>query len=114
MKVLLNPSIKSVSGKSGGMLFKTYTKRDGSTETRMYLLPKKGIGKYGYTRKAKVTEKEQASRSRFALIAERIKNLSDEERMNYHEQWRAAKYMFNGKKYATLRGYIMARLYAEL
>ena len=113
MKVLLNSNIQSVSGKCGGMMFKTYKRRDGSTETRMYLLPKKKNGKYGYTRKAAVSETEQEVRSRFATIAGKIKNLSPEERMSYHEQWVAAKYKFNGKKYATLRGYIMARLYAE-
>ena len=94
-------------------MFRTFKKRDGSTETRMYLLPRKGNGKYGYTRKSKASENEQAARSRFTAVSEKIKNLSEEERMNYHKQWVAAKYKFNGKKYATLRGYIMARMYAE-
>ena len=113
MKAILNSNIKSISGKCGGLLFKTYKRRDGSTETRVYTLPKKRNGEYGYTRKAATTQKERASRARFAAITDTIKNLSEEERMNYHNRWVAAKYMFNGKKYATLRGYIMARLYAE-
>ena len=114
MKVTLDPSIKAISGKSGGMLFKTFKKRDGSSETRMYLMPMKRDGEYGYTRRTKVSKKEQASRTRFATISEAIKNLSEEKRMSYRKQWVAGKYKFNGKKYATLRGYIMARLYAEL
>lgn len=113
MKAILNSNIKSISGKCGGLLFKTYKRRDGSTETRVYTLPKKRNGEYGYTRKAATTEKERASRARFAAIADAIKNLSEEQLKFYQKQWRKNKFMFNGKKYATLRGYIMARLYAE-
>ena len=113
MKITLNSGIKSISGKSGGMMFRTFKKRDGSTETRMYLLPRKRNGEYGYTRKSRVSEKEQAARSQFALISEKIKNLSEEKWMIYRDEYVADKYKFNGKKYATLRGYIVARLYAE-
>ena len=117
MKCTLNPNIKSISGKCGNMLFKTFKKRDGSTETRAYFLPKKDRGPfgytYGYTRRGNPSAKEIEVRKRFSQVNESIKNLSDEQRSRYEEEWRISKYMFNGKKYVTLRGYIMARIYAE-
>ena len=39
MKCKLNPNFQNISGKSGNMMFKTFTKRDGSKETRAYILP---------------------------------------------------------------------------
>ena len=111
MKCTLNPNIQSISGKVGGMLFRTYKRRDGSTETRAYMLPHKRKGGYGYERKARVTENEMAARAKFTQISTMLSLMTDEQRMQYARQWKEAKYMFNGKKYNTLRGYIMARLY---
>ena len=51
--------------------------------------------------------------SRFTMASGIFKNMPHEEKMRYHKEWKAAKYKFNGKEYATLRGYIIARLYAE-
>ena len=51
MKCTLNSNIKSISGKVGSLLFKTYTKPDGTKETRAYGLPRKENGKFGYERK---------------------------------------------------------------
>ena len=119
MKVDLMPGIKSISGKNGNMVFRTYKRPDGETETRAYMLPRKGWDErrkkniYGYTRTTKLSEKELAARGRFAQISLLIKNLTEEQRTAYAKEWRSAKRKFNGKEYNTLRGYIMARLYAE-
>jgi len=76
MKVELMPGIKSISGKNGNMLFRTYSK-NGKKETRAYFLPriqdKSGhvIG-YGHQRKTKPTDKELRQRKRFAFITRAI------------------------------------------
>ena len=76
MKVELMPGIKSISGKNGNMLFRTYTK-NGKKETRAYFLPriqdKSGhvIG-YGHQRKTRLTDNELRQRRKFAFIARAI------------------------------------------
>ena len=96
-------------------MFKTFHRADGTTETRAYLLPKnRETGKYGYARKAAVTEGELQSRGRFKRVTEIVASLSDETKQRYNREWKKAKYKFNGKKYCTLRGYIIARLYDDL
>ena len=114
MKCILNPALGNISGKCGGLLYKTYTRPDGKKETRVYMLPPKENGKFGYKRKAAYSENEIATRARFAQIAAKIKALSEEQKMQYQKEWVAADFKFNGKKYCILRGYIMARLYDEL
>ena len=115
MKCILNPNIGSISGKSGNMLFKTFHRADGKTETRAYLLPRnRETGRYGYKRKAAVTQGEMESRGRFKRVSEIVASLSDENKQQYSQEWKKAKYKFNGKKYCTLRGYIIARLYADM
>lgn len=115
MKCTLNPNIGAISGRSGNVLFKTFHRADGKTETRAYLLPRdRETGKYGYARKAAVTKGEMESRGRFKRVSEIYASLSDETRQRYCREWEKARYMFNGKKYCTLRGYIIARLYADM
>ena len=119
MKCTLNPAVAQMSGKCGSLLFKTYTKPDGKKETRAYILPKKGTSPdgrkayFGYTRTAKLSDNEKLARSRFAKASEVFKNMTQDEKMRYNKEWKTAKYKFNGKKYNTLRGYIIARLFAE-
>ena len=119
MKCSLEAGIESMSGKCGSLLFKTFTKADGTKQTRAYIMPKKGYNKrtgeyiYGYSRKSKTTKKETVARERFAKASRIFKNMPPDEKMKYHKEWKAAKYKFNGKEYATLRGYIIARLFAE-
>ena len=113
MKCKLNPNIESLSGKNGNVLFRTYRKPNGKTETRAYLLPRRRDGKFGYERKAALTQGEIAARDKFKQISARVKDIPMDEKLAYHAQWKKANYKFNGKKYATLRGYIIARLYAE-
>ena len=118
MKVTLSQGIESMSGKSNGVLFKTYNRPNGKKETRAYILPVKDVsptGKksYGYKRQSALSDKEKAARVRFKQLSGIVAQMSFEEKRRYSNEWRAAKYKFNGKKYVTLRGYIMARLYAE-
>ena len=115
MKCNLNSNIKSISGKCGNVLYKTFHRADGKTETRAYFLPfNRETGKYGYKRKAAVTQGEIESRGRFKRVSEIFASLSDEAKQQYSREWEKARYRFNGKKYCTLRGYIIARLYADL
>ena len=115
MKCTLNPSFKNVSGRCGDMLFKTFKRPDGSKQTRVYVLPRNyKTGKVGYERKAPLSENEIGARNKFTIVSRQVKNLTDEQRKQYAKEWKAAKYKYNGKKYNTLRGYIMARLYADM
>ena len=95
-------------------MYKTYTKPDGSKETRVYLLQKKANGNFGYERKAAVTAGELAARQKFQTATMALQALTEEQRLAYAREWKAARYKFNGKQYATLRGYIMARIYADM
>lgn len=112
MKCILNPEIGNISGKSGGLLYRTYKRPNGKTETRAYLLPRKQNGSYGYERKTPLSDNEIAVRNRFAKAAEYFKNLSNEQKQRYCKEFSRNKYTFNGKKYSTVRGYIIARFYA--
>ena len=113
MKCILNPNIANASGKTGNLLFKTYRRPDGKSETRVYFLPKRGNGKYGYERKAPLSANERAARDIFKRITTKVADMSDDEKLTYAQEWRKANYKFNGKKYATLRGFIIAKLYDE-
>lgn len=112
MKCELVPGIKSMSGKSGGVLFKTFRKPDGSKQTRAYILPRKKNGGYGYTRKTAVSEDEKQRRANFALasaFASRVlADKSSPEFREWYDRFKEAKGKFNDKKYNTLRGFIMA------
>ncbi len=119
MKVTLAAGIESASGKCGNMVFRTRTRPDGKSETYAYFLPKKGwdVRKkkviYGYTRKSKPSPKEIVARERFAKASDAYKAMTDEQLKLYQMEWKAARFKLNGKKYNTLRGYIIARLYAD-
>ena len=115
MKVDLMPGIASMSGKMKAkspngkdIIFKTYRRPDGKTETRAYFAPKGG-----YKRTTPLSDNEIAARNRFARFSDIFKHMPEETKLQYAREMKAARYKFNGKKYSTLRGYIMARLYAE-
>ena len=63
------------------------------------------------TRTAPVTDKELKARGKFAEAAQFYRNLTEEQKEAYSKQWRKNKYRLNGKKYGTLRGYIVALFY---
>ena len=114
MKCTLNPSIKSASGKLGNLLFKTFTKPDGTKETRAYGMPRRKDGSFGYERKTKPTKGELAARQMFQTVTMKLQALTEEQRMQYAREWKAARYKLHGKEYKTLRGYIMARIYDDM
>ena len=106
-KVDLMAGVESISGKVGNVVFRTFQRRDGKSETRVYSSKRR-------ERTTKLSKNELASRAKFRQVAERLNSLSNEEREQYAKEWTQNNYFFNGKKYATLRGYIMTRLYAEM
>ena len=112
MKCELNPNIESISGRVGNVLYKTYKRPDGKTETRAYLLPRKDDGSFGYERKTPLSSNELAARGRFAQASAYLNNLSDEQKHRYSKEFSRNNYTFNGKRYSTVRGYIIARFYA--
>ena len=113
MKCTLMPGIKSISGAMNvangrQMVFKTYKKRaaDGTIkeETRLYMMDRK-------ERTKPLSKGEQNARLRFKQATDYYNALEEWQRAEYHHQWIAEKYCYNGKKYGTLRGYIIARYY---
>ena len=117
MKVTLPPGIESISGsmksKNGvRIVYKTYTKPSikrpgGKPETRAYFVPESS-----YQRRTPISQKEIANRSKFRDASMYWLNLSDKLKKSYYDDWKRSKYMFNGKKYKTLRGYVIARYFA--
>lgn len=114
MKCTLMPGIESISGSVKGkngsrLIFKTYKRpsvnRKEKTETRVYLSKKQ-------QRTKPLSENEIACRVRFAAAGAYAANLTDEQRNRYRDEWTRSDYLFNSKRYATLKGYIMARFYA--
>jgi len=68
-KCNLPKGILSISGKLGGMIFKTYTRPDGTTETRAYPNPYR---QHGYQRTTPVTAKEKHQRAIFAQVSREV------------------------------------------
>ena len=65
-----------------------------------------------YERRSAPSANEVAARARFAQVNRQLNALTEEQKKEYAREWKAAGYKFNGKKYNTLRGYIVGRLYA--
>lgn len=113
-KVTLRSDLRSISGRIGNIMFKTYTKSDGSKETRAYSVPCKTDGSFGYERTTPLSPKEIETRKTFQIVNAALKAMTPEQKDEYYRMWKNAGYKFNGKKYATLRGYIMARLHKQI
>ena len=60
-KAILPGTIMSISGKMGNLIYKTFKKPDGTTETRVYQHPGR--------RSTPVTDEERKSRALFGQIA---------------------------------------------
>ena len=112
MKCKLNPNFQAISGKSGKLMFKTFTKRDGSTETRVYTLPRRKDGSYGYERRTPVSKAERDNRSTFAIAQSLKAKLTDEEKDTLAREFQLCKGVFRGKKYHSLQGFITAWVFA--
>ena len=113
-KVTLRSDIQSMSGKFGNIMFKTYTKPNGTKETRAYSVPRKPDGSFGYQRRTPLSPKEIETRKTFQLVNAALKAMTPETKDEYYRLWKDTGHRFNGKKYATLRGYIMARLHKQI
>ena len=117
MKLTLPPGIESISGsmksKNGvRIVYKTYTKPSikrpgGKPETRAYFVPESS-----YQRRTPISEKEKCIRTQFKAAVAYWMSLTPEQKQHYYNEWKRSKYMFNGKQYKTLRGFIMARFFA--
>ena len=92
VKVKLAAGIESASGKTGNVQFRTFTKSDGSTETRMYLIPRSKNGMFQYQRSTPVTERELQVRSIFSRRQARVIQLMAENpKLSKKEAWAIAK-----------------------
>ena len=40
--------------------------------------------------------------------------MPEAERVRYYDEWIKARFMFNGKRYSTFRGYVLVRLIADI
>ena len=102
--------MKGVSGTLSTITFGDGTKRkiiatcSKSGKQRVYIRDYK-------PRTSKVSEKEKKARSKFTEAALFYRNLTEEQKEAYSKKWRKNRYRLNGKKYATLRGYIIASFY---
>ena len=111
MKCKLNPNLQSLSGKAGNLLFKTYTKPDGTKVTRCYTMPRKKDGSFGYERKTPVSDAELKNRELFKKACASNKDLTPEELDFYKNCFHVDKGVYRGKKYASFRGYLLAVAY---
>ncbi len=102
-----------MAGVSGTL--RTITFADGTKRKTIVTCSKNGKQRIYFRdykpRTTKVTEKEKKARGKFAEAAQFYNNLTDEQKEAYRKKWVKHRYRLNGKKYATLRGYIVASFY---
>ena len=92
VKVKFAAGIESASGKTGNVQFRTYRRHDGSTETRMYLVPRAENGKYKYERSTPVSKHEIQIRALFSKRQQRVNQLRAENpKLSKKEAWAIAK-----------------------
>ena len=65
-------------------------------------------------RTTKIKPREIEVRNMFSKAQAVITAMSEERKLEFQKQWVENNYSFNGKQYKTLRGYMMARLFAEM
>ena len=115
MKVTFAAGVEAISGsikqKNGSrIVFKTFSKpsvnRKSDKETRMYLIPP-------YKRTSPVTKNELRQRTRFAQAADLVARMPEDEKKRIAEEWRQNKYKYNGKKYKSFRGFLLAKAMKE-
>ena len=63
-------------------------------------------------RSTPISEKEKLIRSRFSAATFYWGSLFPEQKERFADDYKCSKCMFNGKKYKTLRGYVIARFFA--
>ena len=107
------PGIAAISGstkeKNGKRIVFTHRAGDKPGEGRMYIRPADC-----YRRTTPMSEKEIEAKVRFQRVSWQLNHLGEETKVKFAREWEKDGYKFNGKKYATLRGYIFARLHADI
>ena len=116
---MANAEFLKAFGKVRGTISSRKVKdHDGTVYTEKlvaYVTPsgKQKIGIRRYSGRASApSENELNARKRFAEAAAFWRSLSDAQKQDYHDEWRRGNHSFRGKKYGTLRGYVIARFYA--
>ena len=103
---------------SGTLSKKTIRTADGTITQRVFACMRNGKQRIYFRkdgpRTTPLSEKEKQARVRFAQAARYYKNLSTEQMDQYRELFSKTGGVFNGKKYSTLRGFIIARCCAEM
>ena len=97
------PGIESISGRVGKVVFKT--RKNGQT----YMYPSEPS-----ERKTKISANEIRNREAFATAAREWHNMAEIIRNHWRSEYQFNEQTYNGKKYATLRGYFLAKKMAEL
>ena len=91
---------------------------DGKKVTDIVFAQVRGGKQRIYARRLKerttpLSDNEIAARQRFKEASEFVAKLSNEQKSAFADQFKISKGRFNGKQYNSLRGYIVARYYAE-
>ena len=117
---------EGIKGVSGTLCKTTIRTRDGIVTKRVVATYSKRTGKQriylrisdSSKRTTPVTQKERAQRIAFTNAAgyanKIVKDRESESFMSWYNIWKARKMMFQGKTYATLRGFIMAYALAAI
>ena len=102
--------MKGVSG-----TLRTITLTDGTKRKVVATCSKSGKQRIYFRdykpRTSKISENEIRCRERFAQATRYFMNLTPEQKQVYAKEWKKSRYQFKGKKYATLRGFIVAKFY---
>ena len=116
MKIELMPGIASMSGtlckaKDGSRIVFATRKAATTNQNKVRAYFRTADS---YKRRTPPSENELKTRGLFANANARMKAMSQDEIEKYRKQWVAANYAWRGKKYATLRGFILAHIFDEL
>ena len=109
-----------IEGVSGTLSKHRFITPEGAVTKRVVVTCSKRTGKQRiYIREYKprttpVSAKEQQNRQRMTEATTLAGNLALWKKNAYARDWKESNGVFNGKKYATIRGYLIARIYAEL
>ena len=88
-KVNIMAGIQSISGKMGNMVFRTFKRANGKTETRAYRYTKR-------ERRTKISKAEQGARNLFSQRQAYVQNLRQSgDNRSLKELWKEAKEHIN-------------------
>ena len=109
-KVEFPDYMKGVSG-----TLRTITLNDGTKRKIIVTCSRSGKQRMYFRdykpRTAPPSDNELKARSLFAQATQFFRNLTEEQKEAYHKQWVKNRYKLDGKKYVTLRGYVVALFY---